>query len=236
MSFGTKRILALSTIFLLSFVVAAPMARAVPPGPPAKVTPAVPIQCGGSAWTLPVNGAVTSIKNDEDAGPGSWYWALDDCQKSIFIWQSASTPTDYCTLVQYSGDWHTFAGAHAPGNPAGGPTIVEPHDGSGKMTAASVATFTMSGPFNSNGLRTTGHLGGFNLGGTKADIPLGTAGQGDTSPTGFFVLHFGHSYSSFAWQAATYVHTQGNGIGYGNLWVSSPISNNPNMGNIIACP
>ena len=241
MRFGTKRILALSTIFLLSLVVATPMALAVPPGPPAKVTPAVPSQCGGTSWTLLVNGAVMNIKNDEDAGPGSFYWALDNYQKSSIIWQSTATPTDFCTLVQFSGDWHTFAGALAPGYPASNPTIVEPHDGSGKMTAAYVATFTWSGQFNPNNVRIAGHIGDFNFGGTKADILLGTNHpQGDATYTSFLTLYFGNSFDSqsagFAYQAVTYVYAQGNGIGYGNLWVSSPISNNPNIGNIITGP
>lgn len=175
-----------------------------------------------------------NIKNDEDAGPGSWYWALDNYQKSIFIWQSVTIPTDFCTLVQYSGNWHTFAGALTPGNPANNPTMVEPHDGGGKESAAYVATFTSNGPFNPSNLATTGHLGNFNFGGTKGDILMGTAGTGDTSYTSFLALYFGSgNYGSFSYRAATFVYTQGNGLGYGNFWVSSPISNNDNIGDII---
>lgn len=216
---------------MLSFGAALPIALAHP----TPVAPAVPSQCGGSSWTLLVNGAVMNIKNDEDAGPGSWYWALDNYKKSIFIWQSDTTPTDFCTLVQYSGKWHTFAGALTPGNPANSPTTVEPHDGGGKESAAYVATFASNGPFNPNNVATTGNLGNFNFGGTKADILLGTAGTGDTTYTSFIGMYFGNGYvgGSFTYQAATYVYTQGNGLGYGNFWVSSPISNNANIGDII---
>ncbi len=212
-----------AALLVLSFVAVLPFAVAADSPP----TPVAPSQCGAGFGSAPLANVVMHITNDEDAGP-SYYWALDNYQKSIIIWQSTVTPTNFCTLVQYSGNWHTYTGALSPGT-----GVTQASDGSGKMVAAYVATFTATLPFNPNGLPTTGSIGHYNFGGNKSDILASPSSQiGDTSYVSFLTLYF-NGHAAFAYLAASYIYTQGNGLGYGNLWVSSPISNADNMGDII---
>jgi hypothetical protein len=100
--------------------------------------------------------------NDEDSG-NVGYWALEDLTKTITVW-ATSTPNNYVAHVGYSGPFCTFAGAKSPG--AG---VTQPSDGCGTMVGALDATFT-----SPTGPASTSSPGTKNLGGTKADILLGT--------------------------------------------------------------
>jgi hypothetical protein len=220
----TSRKSVISALLVLSFLTALPLVVAADPPP----TPVAPSQCGPDFTSAPVANVVMTVKNDEDAGP-SWYWGLDNYQKSVIIWQSTITDTKFCALVQYSGGWQTFKGAMSPGT-----GMILAHDGNGKMVAAYVASISATSQFNLNGMPTKGSLGTFNFGGTKSDILASPPNQqGDTNKVNYLNLYFGPGNWDFSYLAASYVYTQGNGLGYGNLWVSSPITSDANMGDII---
>lgn len=229
----TKKLMAILTISVLASM-AIPFASATS-SPTGVSTPPVPSQCSSipnTSWLGPLANSKMTVKNDEDAAP-AWYWALDTYQKSITMWVSGTT---YCLLEQYSGTWKTFAGALSPGT-----EVPEPRAGSGTFSAASVITFTDTYPFNPNHIPTTGSIGTFNFGGTKADILTPPASQtGDPTFTFGAGLYFGavnsagyeQTLSTFSYLASTFIFVQGTGVGYGKLWVSSPIGNN-NFGDII---
>ena len=89
---------------------------------------------------------------------------------------------------------------------------------------------TCSGTYSSEPL--TGNIGTFNLGGTKAQILLGTyTKQTPFSPTSFLTFYF-TSLSRPSTPVYSWIYTQGNGMlygngfgygngmGYGNMWVN----------------
>lgn len=121
----------------------------------------------GSTLVLNITMKVT---NDEDSG-NVGYWALDDYNKSVQVWQTPGG--SFYAVVRYEGKWRTFAGALSPG--AG---LVQSKDASGTFEGGYVATFTAAG-FTSK----FGNIGTFDFGGTKADILLGTYGAGQSGPT-----------------------------------------------------
>ena len=139
----------------------------------------------GSSLILDINYKVT---NDEDSG-FLGYWALDDYVKHIKIWKVPDG--SFYALVQYDGRFHTFAGVPSPQN-----GVPEPKTATGEFSGGYVATFT--GTF-SPALATRGDMGKFDFGGSKADILLGTYGNGQAgSITPFSYLdHYFTGIGSF---------------------------------------
>lgn len=121
----------------------------------------------GSVLVLNITHKVT---NDEDSG-NVGYWAVDNYNKHVQVWQ-APDGTFY-VVARYTGTWQTFKGALSPG-------VGEPQskDASGTFEGGYTATFTASS-FTS----AFGNIGTKDYGGTKADVLLGTYGNGQTGPT-----------------------------------------------------
>ena len=167
---GLVTALAVSSVMLLSLIAPVGMANAMPTH---KVEAKSFLNnhdvSHGSVLILNINYKVT---NDEDSG-FSGYWALDDYEKHIQIWKVPDG--SFYAVVKYEGKFHTFAGASSPQNGA-----TETKDATGKFNGGYVATFT--GTFSPT-LTTRGHIGTFDFGGTKADILLGTYGNGQTGST-----------------------------------------------------
>lgn len=229
MRFGNKRAIVFAALLLLSFATVTPLALAdrTPP------TPVVPSQCtalpGSLVWSsTPIINVVMTIKNDEDSGFVA-YWALDNYQKTIIIWESTSTtPPTFCALVQYAGTWSTFKGALSPQL-----GTTQTSDGSGHLVGGIVAWFTSADFLASASTKPLkGDIGTFNFGGTKADI-LKAPGSQSPNPTyvNYLSFYFGDyatlTYNEPAWaftytyQFWAHTYTQQDGIGYGNLWVNA---------------
>src|SRR5581483_5667859 len=51
---------------------------------------------------------VQHITNDEDSAVGGNYWAFDDFNRQIQVWQTA--PNTFCAVVSYHGSFTTVAG------------------------------------------------------------------------------------------------------------------------------
>ncbi len=126
----------------------------------------------GSKLVLNVTYKVT---NDEDSGHVG-YWALDNYNKSLQVWQAPDEI--FYVVARYTGKWKTFEGALSPGVGA-----EESADASGTFQGGYVATFTFSGTFNPGGYKAKGNIGTYDFGGTKEDILLGTYGADQTGPT-----------------------------------------------------
>jgi len=127
----------------------------------------------GSVLVLNIKHHVT---NDEDSG-NVGYWALDNYEKQIKIWQTS--PGNFLVVTKYEGTWHTFAGALSPGL-----GTLQSKDASGCFEGGYVATF--SGTFAPGTHKTHGNIGTFDYGGTKADILKGTYGNGQTGDPAHF--------------------------------------------------
>ena len=151
----------------------------VPPGLPA-----------GSTLVLDIRLQVT---NDEDSGFFG-YWALLNYTKDVLVWQ-VPAGTFYAE-VRYEGTWKTFKNAVSPGL-----GMTQERDGSGPMKGGYVATF--AGTFNPGTQKVKGSIGTYDFAGTKADILLGTYGNGQAGPTiPFSVLSaYFPGYTNFAYQS-----------------------------------
>lgn len=113
------------------------------------------------------------VTNDEDSG-NVGYWALDNYNKQVQVWQVPDG--SFYAVARYDGKWQTFAGALSPG--AG---VKEGSDAKGTFQGGYTATFTAT-----SCTPTTGNIGSYDFGGTKADILLGTYGAGQTGSTPSF--------------------------------------------------
>jgi len=202
------------TALLLSAMIPLVLADLPPPAP------VIPTQCTAlfsTGWsTSPVINVRMHVVKDEDSGFVG-YWALDDYQKTMIVWEHSSTPKTYCGLVLYRGEWHTFQGALSPQTGA-----VQPSGGSGDINGGYVATFTGTFLGGGSSKPLTGFIGTFDFGGTKADILKGSYGNGQTGPTptswlGFYFTGVsGFTQPTWAW---TYTH--GESAGYGSMWVNA---------------
>jgi len=210
--------IAIPVVLLLSGAI--PYVVADPPLP----APAPPTQCTSqisTGWSSqPIINATMHVINDEDSGLVG-YWALDDYQKTMTVWENSGTsPAIFCALVQYIGEWHTFQGALSPQN-----GVAEPNDGSGSFSGGYVAIFTATFLANGSSEPLTGSIGNFNYGGTKADILLGSYAGGQTGApnkvdwsTFYFTGVSGFTQTAWAW---VYIH--GDGAAYGSMWVNALI-------------
>ncbi len=127
------------------------------------------------------------VANDEDSGFVG-YWALDNYNKHVQVWQDPGDPTLFYAVARYAGTWTTFKGALSPG--AG---VVQASGGSGTFEGGWVGTFHATGVTPASG-----NIGGFDFGGTKADILLGTYGNGQTGDTGFVYDWIGANFQGYA--------------------------------------
>ena len=90
------------------------------------------------------------ITNDEDSG-NVGYWALDNYNKSVKVWQVPDG--SFYAVAKYEGKWNTVAGALSPG---AGTAFTQ--DGSGTFHGGYIATFTAD-----SCTRTFGHVGSLRL-------------------------------------------------------------------------
>jgi hypothetical protein len=174
------------------------------------------------------------VSNDEDTGFVG-YWALDNYQKSIVVWETTDLTT-FCALVQYAGTFQTFAGALSPQN-----GVTELRDGSGGMNGGYAWAFTatlLSTPTKP----VSGFIGTFNFGGTKKDILLGSYSApqtGNLTPVDWTTFYFSSgSVSTFNPSVWAWTYTLGTGLGfgrftkagYGDMWVNA---NGGSLGDIV---
>ncbi|HEV2193772.1 MAG TPA: hypothetical protein VGR54_09165 [Nitrosopumilaceae archaeon] len=144
----------------------------------------------GSVLVLNIKHHVT---NDEDSGFYG-YWALDNYEKHIKIWQTSLG--NFYVVTNYEGTWQTFAGALSPG--AG---VAESKDASGCFEGGYVATF--SGTFTPGDHSTHGDIGTFDYGGTKADILKGSGQIGNPPHFSYLDTYFSSTsnfnYINWGW-------------------------------------
>ena len=147
----------------------------------------------GSTLVLNITYKVT---NDEDSG-NVGYWALDNYNKQLQVWQGPDNTTFY-VVGRYTGTWQTFAGALSPG--AGVP---QTRDASGPFEGGYFLTFTYNGGINPAGYQTHGNIGAKDFCGSKADVLLGTYGAGQVGAScavSVLDLYFpGYTFVSEAW-------------------------------------
>ena len=166
----------------------------------------------GVGASAPIVDISYNVANEEDASMMSWYWALDNYQKTVTVWQT--TPGSYVALVSYDGTFSVPAGAASP--VAG---TIEPTSGSGIDHSCYVFAFTGTlnpGSFaNGNPLTTTGFQGTVDVGGTVSDIiasyPGGSSsanpGSWDWLSSYFPGTSFFGGGSSFLYDTWTYTLT-----------------------------
>jgi len=154
--------------------------------------------CPNVTWSATKGTQVLNINflvtNDEDSGFVG-YWALDSYIKTVQVWQDPNVPSNHFVTSTYLGLFQTFAGALSPQN-----GVVEPKGGAGILTGAYFGQFTFTGTISS--LKTSGYIGLYNYGGTKADVLKGTYGAGQTGdpPTAFSWLStYFPGYTSFTY-------------------------------------
>ena len=195
----------------------------------------VPTQCEGSFTKTPIIDVQYTVLNDEDSG-NHGYWALDNYQKAIVVWQGSGDFTNrFCALVQYlgtgSGGWfgptygfQTYIGALSPGFGA-----TELKDGSGSFTGARVATFQGTFLAGSSLKALTGNFGTVDFKGTKADIVAGAPGA-QFNATSWLTYYFTNptSYNDLAWSwvytynpPVSWWGTPTSTTNYGRTWVDS---------------
>jgi len=189
-------------------------------------SPVLPSQCltvVATGWQpTPIINIKMTVMNDEDTGFAG-YWAIDNYIKTVIVWRDQSTtPTTFCAIEQYSGTWTTFSGgALSPQN-----GVSEPASGSGPLAGAIVFTFTGTFLGSGSAKPPTGSIGTFNYGGTAANVKLGTYALQGNPLTGYvdvFSFYFTptSTYASANDLAWSWIYTNGDGVGYGNMWVNS---------------
>ena len=163
-------LLILAMALALIMIIPAGVVFAAPGNPPAGSFVNAGDVPPGSKLVLNITYKVT---NDEDSG-NIGYWALDNYNKHLQVWQEPDGTTFY-VVARYDGQWQTFAGALSPG--AG---VAQNSDGQGTFEGGYIATFNFTGTFNPSLLKISGNTVALDFGGTKADILLGTYGAGQT--------------------------------------------------------
>lgn len=138
------------------------------------------------------------VNNDEDSGFVG-YWAIDNINRLVQVWQDPTTPTNFYVFANYAGSFTTFAGACSPMTGA-----TETATASGTFQGGYFGMFSDSvDTIPSNGVA-NGNLGTFDFGGTQGDILLCSYGAGQTGPTSafdWFGYYFpsGTSFNEFIW-------------------------------------
>lgn len=153
---------------------------------------------GAPAGSTLVVDVTYKVTNDEDSG-NFGYWALDDYNKHVQVWQVPDGT--FYVVARYAVQWQTFAGAKSPG--AG---VTQTKDASGTFEGGYVATFAATGFVSSPAYSKFGNIGTFDFGGSRADILKQTYGAGQTGPTkpfsflsAYFVGTTGFTQSNWGW-------------------------------------
>lgn len=120
---------------------------------------------------------VHKVTNDEDSG-NVGYWALDNYNRHIQVWQDSTEPTIFYVVARYDGKWQTFAGTLSPG--AG---VLQSKNATGTFHGRYLATFNATEIVSEPDYRQFGNTGTFDYGGGKDDVLLGTYAAGQTGPT-----------------------------------------------------
>ena len=157
--------------------------------------------CAGGT---PVIDITYSVTNDSDSGSAGDWWALDNYQKLVQVWQESDGT--YCAVVHYAGQFTTLAGQESPGKTV--PSL--PGGFTGTMAGGYTATF--SGSLNpSPGYPTSGYIGAFNLGGGIL---------GDTTSFGWVSTYF-TSTNGFAQPTWGWVYQGGSCGTWYNTYLST---------------
>lgn len=167
-----------------------------------------PGQCDGAPGKLVIN-ITHKVTNDLDSAVGGGFWAYDDYNKHIQVWQ-LNTNT-FCADVRYQGSFVTDDGL----SPQGTDTIAAGIEGTfeGGYRATIVGTLNASSPY-----RTKGSIGTFDYG---CDVDTD---PGDySSCTGLFswVATYFTSVSSFTFDWWGWVYHGGSN----GTWVNSSDGN-----------
>ena len=149
-------------VMLAGIVLPTTSALAAPPDPGSFLNASgVP---AGSVLCLNITYKVT---NDEDTKVSGGYWALDNYNKSVQVWQVPGG--SFYAIARYEGKWNTFAGALSPQN-----DVPFTKDGSGTFHGGYIATFTADSCTS-----TFGNVGVYDFGGTQVSVLGGV----DATPT-----------------------------------------------------
>ena len=156
-------------VMMAAFALPSTSALAAPPDPGSFLNASgVP---AGSVLCLNINYKVT---NDEDSKVGGGYWALDNYNKAVQVWQLPDG--SFYAVVRYEGKWQTFAGALSPQQ-----GVAFTKDGSGTFQGGYIATFTAE---SCNGA--FGNMGTHDFGGTQANVLAGV----DATPSFDWTSYF----------------------------------------------
>lgn len=129
-------------------VAAAPSVGAAPPNPGQNWGKYV--NASACSGTLVIN-VTLAVTNDADSGVAS-YWAYDNYQKQVQVWQTA--PGSFCVISRYEGQFTTVA----TNSPGGTGTVSADH--AGTMTGG--YQYTFDGVLNTSpAYPTTGYIGSF---------------------------------------------------------------------------
>ena len=158
----------------------------------------------------PVVNVTQKVVNDVDSGEGGNYWAFDNFNRHIQVWES-STQGEYCTEVKYTGQFDAQAGQTSPG--AGG-TLDGDEDG----TVEGGYRATIAGTLKSSpSWKTRGSIGSFDY---DCDLSANCPGYVNWADQ-YFDSGYGFSYDWWGW----IYHAGNNGS-----WVNS---SDGNSGDII---
>lgn len=162
----------LAAFFVLGFgpVAGAAVATAAsPPNPALSCSPSLEQVAHLSESPLPPGSRVilhvSFVDVNVEDGGNVGYWALDTLYFTDTFWQAPDGSIYY--LLSIVGTWTTFAGALSPQN-----GVSEPATGSGTLVQEWSGHILTT--FEPGSRPTSGFIGVFNAGGTKADVLLGT--------------------------------------------------------------
>ena len=146
------------------FVILAVISLISPLAPPAKAKPSERLnfgtqlnaaECNTSGAKLVIN-VVQQVTQDIDSGIGGNYWAYDEYNRHIQVWQLTSN--SFCAVLKYTGSFSTVAGT-SPGN-----TGVVGDGVTGTMEGGYRTTIFTADLKASPAFKTKGNIGSFNYG------------------------------------------------------------------------
>lgn len=168
-------------------------------------------QCDPAGGNLVIN-VVQRITGDIDSGVGGNYWAIDEYNRHIQVWEVG--PGSFCAVVKYTGSFSTVAGVSP------GATGTLSADVTGTLEGGYRAVIT--GTLKSAPLwKTKGNVGSYDYG---CDPSNGTCTGRSSWTDKYFEDGYGFSYAWWGW---TY-HAGDNGS-----WVNS---SDGNSGDITGAP
>ncbi len=153
------------------------------------------------------------VTNDVDSGVGGNYWAYDDYQRSIRVWEIEES---WYAVVQYNGQFETVAGTspNATGTVGEGVT--------GTMQGGYVA-YVSGDMLEQSGWPTQGYVGSFDY---QGDPETGEIPGAVSWPTQYFDDDFVFEYAWWGWQYLPVCESNGS-------WVNSQ---DGNAGDIVGDP